>query len=130
MFAERQVGGLRPTRGEIGATAIAGSKFAATRDLPDPLAWADFAADRAATASAVNSHVRAGLYPQPIELFPLPKPGRSDVRWLSDLHPYDELTLRVLVGRIAASIAAHVDRSIVFSAELAGRSPGLSLIHI
>ena len=97
------------------------------RDLPDPLGWADFAANGSLTASAVAEHVRAGLYPQPIELVPLPKSGKPGLRWLTDFHAYDELTLRVLVGRIVAPIAAKVDRSIVFSAEVSGRPPGWSL---
>jgi hypothetical protein len=127
MFADRQPGGLRPTRGEVAATARAGTKFAATRDLPDPLGWADFAAHGNATASAVEAHVRSERYPQSIELVPLPKSGKSTVRWLTDLHPYDELSLRVLVGRIAAPVSAAVDRSVVFSAELSGRPPAWTL---
>jgi hypothetical protein len=77
--------------------------------------------------TVVLDHVSRGVYPTGIELVPLPKPGKDTVRLLTDMHPLDELTLRVLIGRVAGAVAASIDRSVVFGSDLAHRPPAWHL---
>jgi hypothetical protein len=124
LFSYSQPGGRPPTRGEITANARAGARFAIDRDLPDPVGWQDLAASSTELFEVVERRLAAGRYPGHARPFPLPKPGKGTVRWLSDLDPVDEVITRALVGRAIGAASNRVDRSVVFGTEVAGKPPG------
>jgi Reverse transcriptase (RNA-dependent DNA polymerase) len=127
LFSTSQPGGRKPTRREVTATVIAGAPFVRSRDVPDPLGWADYVAEPEATIHVVHNRVAVNRFPLTASPFPLPKPGKAAVRVLTETDPVDEIIGRVLSGRVAPAAAAAVDRSIVFSGEIAGRPPSWAL---
>ncbi len=117
-------GGRQPTRGEVRRSLTAGSSWSQRRDLPDPCGWADFAAFPELFFVQLRRRIASGRYPISGERFTLPKPGvPGGLRILTWLDPYDEVVMRVLVGRLLPSIEAH-RRGEVYSYRLGANPPG------
>ena len=119
-------GGHWPTLTEVSANLRAGADWTRRRDLPDLDAWADFAAAPALVHERMINRLREDRCPSVAHSFPLPKPGKDELRRMAWLHPYDDLFLRILAGRLAPAIEAAL-RPDVFSYRLAGDPPGWSV---
>lgn len=119
-------GGHRPTREEVTANLLAGAAWAGQRDLPDVDAWADFNAAPDMVHERLVSRLREDRCPSLTGSFPLPKPGRDEVRRMAWLNPYDEVYLRIVVGRAAGAIEAALGPD-VFSYRLEDEAPGWSV---
>ena len=120
------MGGLRPSRGEIASALSAARGWAQARDLPDPAGYVDLAAQPEVFYEQFGERVRQDRFPIGATRFPLPKPGGT--RNLTWLDPYDDMGLRVLVGRMTAMIKRACDRAYVFSYPLASTGPGWSTL--
>lgn len=66
--------------------------------------------------------------PSVAHTFPLPKTGRDEVRKMAWPHPYDDLLLRIVVGRVALAVEAALGTD-VFSYRLADGPPAWSVRH-
>ena len=119
-------GGHRPTLAEVSANLRAGAVWAGEHDLPDVDAWADFNAAPALVHQRMVSRLKEGRCPSVAATFPLPKPGKNEVRRMAWLNPYDDLYFRIVVGRAAAAIDAALG-SDVFSYRLEDEPPGWSV---
>lgn len=119
-------GGHRPTTEEVTANLLAGAAWAGQRDLPDVDAWADFNAAPDMVHERLVSRLREDRCPSLARAFPLPKLGKDEVRKMAWLNPYDEVYLRIIVGRAAATIDAALGPD-VFSYRLEDDAPGWSV---
>ena len=119
-------GGHRPTREEVTANLLAGAAWAGQRDLPDVDAWADFNAAPDMVHERLVSRLREDRCPSLAGAFPLPKLGKDEVRKMAWLNPYDEVYLRIIVGRAATAIDAALGPD-VFSYRLQDDAPGWSV---
>ena len=72
------------------------------------------------------SRLQEDRCPSVAHTFPLPKPGKGEVRKMAWLNPYDDLFLRILVGRVALAVEAAMGPD-VFSHRLADGPPGWSV---
>ncbi len=115
--------GSKKSHRSVEANVQAGLEWARRRDVPDVLWWKDFAAHPAATADSVERRVSEGRVPGAVCSFPLPKPGKDELRRLAHLHPMDDLRLRLLVDRMLkkASLQVHAR---AFGARLVSGPPG------
>ena len=116
-------GGHRPTREEVAANLLAGAAWAGQRDLPDVDAWADFNAAPDIVHERLVSRLREDRCPSLAGTSPLPKFGKDEVRRMAWLNPYDEVYLRIIVGRVAAAIDTALGPD-VFSYRLEDEAPG------
>ena len=121
-----EVGGHWPTLDEVSANLQAGAAWTARRDLPDIEAWADFIAAPELVHQRLISRLQEGRCPSVAHTFPLPKTGKSEVRKMAWLNPYDDLHLRIVVGRVALAVEAALDPD-VFSYRLADDPPAWSV---
>lgn len=116
-------GGQRPTRGEFRRSAAAGRTWADKRDLPDPVGWADYSSRPELAYERLDARLRTGRFPMPVSRFTLPKTGSDGVRIITSLDVYDELALRVLVGRVVPAVERSIDRQSVLSYPLGAPPP-------
>ena len=107
----------------VEANVQAGRKWACRRDLPDVLGWKDFADHPGATVNALSRRVSEGRVPGAACSFPLPKPGKCELRGLAHLHPLDDMQLRLLVDRMLNEVSDHVHPH-AFGARLESGPPG------
>lgn len=105
--------GLAPTLGEVRANAAAGRAHAGARDLPDPLAWADYAEAPGPTFRVIRRRIAEGRLPGAVHVFRLPKGWGGATRTMSCMDELDVLALRVLAGRCAPALDARLDDSVV-----------------
>ena len=91
----------RPTLVEVRESLRAGAIWVGARDLPDVDAWADFEAAPGLVHQRMVSRLKEGRCPSLARAFPLPKPGKDEVRRMAWLNPYDEIFLRIIVGRVS-----------------------------
>ena len=119
-------GGHRPTLDEVSANLRAGADWVGRRDLPDIDGWADFIAAPELVHQRLISRLQEDRCPSVAHTFPLPKPGKGEVRKMAWLNPYDDLFLRILVGRVALAVEAAMGPD-VFSHRLADGPPGWSV---
>ena len=113
-------------RGETVSALRAAGPWALTRDLPDPVGYADLAAQPELFHEQLTERIRQHRFPIGATRFPLPKPGGT--RRLTWLDPYDEVGLRILVGRMTAMIKRACNRDRVFSYLLASTGAGWSTV--
>ena len=109
----KQAGGHPPVRSDITLGACAATDFAGRRDLPDVLAFADYAAEPNLTYDLARERLESGCVFDDKAMFPLPKQAQGKVRSLTVLNPLDEFVLRTYVGRCSASVAAATDESVL-----------------
>ena len=119
-------GGQWPTFAEVSANLQAGAEWAGSRDLPDIDGWADFKAAPGLVHQRLISRLEEGRCPSVAHTSPLPKPGIGEVRKMAWLNPYDDLYLRIVVGRVALAVEAALGPD-VFSYRLADDPPGWSV---
>ncbi len=119
-------GGHRPTLAEVSANLRAGADWAGSRDLPDVDGWADFNAAPELVHQRLISRLQEGRCPSVAHTFPLPKTGKSELRKMAWLHPYDDLHLRILVGRVVLAVEAALGPD-VFSYRLVDDPPAWSV---
>ena len=119
-------GGHWPTLTEVSANLRAGAEWAGKRDLPDIDAWADFNSAPGLVHQRLISRLQEGRCPSVAHTFPLSKPGIGEVRKMAWLNPYDDLYLRILVGRVAPAVESALAPD-VFSYRLADDPPGWSV---
>jgi hypothetical protein len=119
---------LPPVKQEVAATAAAGRAHVVERELPDPLGWGDLDHRADLVFGVVRGRIAEGRTLRNAEPFPLPKPGSDDLRTLAQLDAYDEISLRVLVGRVVPAVEQIVNRQVVFSARTQGSGGGWSLV--
>jgi len=118
--------GHLPTLAEVSANLRAGAEWTNTRDLPDVDGWADFNAAPELVHQRLTSRLQEGRCPSVAHTFPLPKTGKSESRKMAWLHPYDDLYLRIAVGRVALAVEAALGPD-VFSYRLADDPPAWSV---
>lgn len=123
MPTDKPPNGSKKSHRSVEANVQAGLEWACRRDLPDVLRWSDFAAHPVATADSVDRRVSERRVPGAVCSFPLPKPGKDELRRLAHLHPLDDLRLRVLVDQMLnkASLQVHAR---AFGARLVSGPPG------
>ena len=119
-------GGHPPTLAEVSANLRAGAEWAGKRDLPDVDGWADFIAAPELVRQRLISRVQEDRCPSVAHTFPLPKSGKGEVRKMAWLNPYDDLHLRIVVGRVALAVEAALGPD-VFSYRLADDPPAWSV---
>ena len=119
-------GGHRPTFAEVLANLRVGADWVGKRDLPDIDAWADFNAAPDLVHQRMINRLREGRCPSLAHTFPLPKPGKDELRRMTWLNPYDDLYLRIVIGRVALAVEAALGPD-VFSYRLADDPPGWSV---
>ena len=118
--------GHLPTLAEVSANLRAGAEWSSKRDLPDVDGWADFNAAPELVHQRLTSRLQEGRCPSVAHTFPLPKTGKSESRKMAWLHPYDDLYLRIAVGRVALAVEAALGPD-VFSYRLADDPPAWSV---
>ena len=119
-------GGHPPTLAEVSANLRAGADWTGKRDLPDIDGWADLNAAPELVHERLIGRLQEGRCPSVAHTFPLPKTGRGELRRMAWLHPYDDLYLRIVVGRVAIAIETALG-SDVFNYRLANDPPGWSV---
>ena len=119
-------GGHLPTLEEVSANLRAGAEWAGRRDLPDLDGWADFNAAPELVHQRLISRLQEGRCPSVAHTFPLPKTGKGEVRKMAWLNPYDDLNLRIFVGRVALEVEAALGPD-VFSYRLQHDPPAWSV---
>lgn len=112
-----------PTRDEVSANLVAGATWAGERDLPDVDAWGDFIAAPDLMCERYRTRLREGRCLAVAGAFPLPKPGKDELRRMAWLNPYDDVYLRIIVGRVAGAIEAALGPD-VFSYRIENEAPG------
>lgn len=122
----RTDGAFPPTRGELRLAAPAATGFATHRDIPDPLGFADLAHRPDLTKTVIDRRLADGRMPRRVDVYPLPK--KHGIRKVSCLDPYDDVTLRVLVGRILPALERLLDDSDVYSYPLATSGQGWTCV--
>lgn len=91
-------------------------------DLPDPIGFADLAAQPDTVAALIEDRLRAGRTPLDAQVFRWPKSRKAN-RPMAVVDPLDRVAYRALVGRHVEAIAATTDRSVVLSSRLAKLPP-------
>jgi hypothetical protein len=89
---------------ELRATVRAGQRWAAERDIPDPVGWADLAHAADATVAVIRRRTGEDLAPARSHALPLPKGVGGELRSMTVADPFDDIVFRALVGRVAAVI--------------------------
>lgn len=108
------------------ANVQAGLEHVRLRDVPDILDWKDFAEQPEETCRSLQRRRSEGRIPGAVASFPLPKPGRSELRRLAQLHPLDDLWIRVLVDQLLAGSSPRMHDG-ACSARLTVAPPGWRL---
>jgi hypothetical protein len=116
LFFPRYPGGFAPTRGEIRAAIAAGGSHAPNGDVPVPGGWLDAQISPELVYERLNKRYDTGVMPTRVVTVAFPK--TAGVRSMSWLHPFDDMTLRALVGRCSAGIEAARDKGSVFNNQL------------
>ena len=114
---------LEQTRARIHANVQAGLENARLRDLPDVLDWKDLAEQPEATFEVLQRRQAEGRVPGAVNRFPLPKPGKDELRRLAHVHPLDELRLRVFVDQLLDGITRPAHDG-AYGARLVNGPPG------
>ena len=111
------------SRDAVAANVQAGQEYSRLRDLPDVLGWKDFLAHPDATFDALHRRASEGRVPGAACGFPLPKPGKDELRRLTHLHPLDDLQMRTLVDQMLGGtpVGTHCH---AFGARLVNGPPG------
>lgn len=107
----------------VEANVHAGREWVRRRDLPDVLGWKDFADHPVATRDSLCRRASEGRVPGAVCSFPLPKPGKDELRRLAHLHPLDDLQMRMLVDRLLNKVPLRVHPH-AFGARLVSGPPG------
>lgn len=107
----------------VEANVHAGLEWVRRRDLPDVLGWKDFADNPVATRDSLCRRASEGRVPGAVCSFPLPKPGKDEMRRLAYLHPLDDLQMRILVDRLLNKVPLRVHPH-AFGARLVSGPPG------
>lgn len=107
----------------VEANVRAGQEYSRLRDIPDVLGWQDFTAHPNATFDALDRRAAEGRVPGAACGFPLPKPGKDDLRRLAHLHPLDDLQMRLLTDRMLVGTPLGA-RHHAFGARLVSGPPG------
>ncbi|MCC5952463.1 MAG: RNA-directed DNA polymerase [Acidimicrobiia bacterium] len=115
-------GGHLPGRRELELAANASRDWAQSRDIPDPLGFADLAHDAELLRDVVKQRAIGGRFPRRVVRCPLPK--RGGLRVISCLDPIDEIALRVLVGRCVPAISQKLIGGAVLSHPLTSTDQG------
>lgn len=123
MRAKQQSGCGRWTTELVQANVLAGAENTRQRDLPDVLGWKDFSDHPRATRDSLARRVAEDRVPGPAASFPLPKPGKGELRRMAYLHPLDELQMRLLVDNLLTTAPHHFQRH-SFGARLSVAPPG------
>ena len=110
-----------PIRSDIALGARAAMKFAAYRDVPDVLGFADDAYRPDLTLRSVHQRMVTDTLFVDHRRFPLPK-GTGGTRGLTVISPIAELALRTYVGRISFAVRSAVDDRYVLNGLV--RNPG------
>ncbi len=108
---------------EVEGNLRVGASWVANYDIPDVAGWSDLAAAPELVHARLTSRSHEGRCPSSASKYPLPKPGSREVRWITTLHPFDELYYRIVVGRMADAIDVALSPG-VLSYRLANQSPG------
>lgn len=108
---------------ELTGNARAGHHELHNRNLPVVEGWKDFVHAPELTLALLERRLADGISPALAYRFPVPKPGKSEVRLLSCLHPLDELWFRILGGRVAPAIQRSVEPTEVLSYRLTQQPP-------
>lgn len=112
------------TGADVHATVVAGRSWVIDRDIPDPIAWADYGFDPELTATLINERRERGTTVSAAHHFPHPKGyALSANRWLTSVDPLDEIAYRIAVGRIAETLDDSLG-SQVLSYRLRSSGPG------
>ncbi|HEX9683215.1 MAG TPA: hypothetical protein VGA13_09040, partial [Acidimicrobiales bacterium] len=98
-------------------------KFAAMRDVPDVLGFADYAHRPDLTLKRVHDRMVTDTLFVDHRRFPLPKPN-GGTRGLTVMSPVAELALRTYVGRCSAAIRSAVDEDRVLNGLIRNPGPG------
>jgi hypothetical protein len=98
-------------------------RFAAARDVPDVLGFADYVYRPDLTLPLVRERIVADLLFVDHRRFPLPKEDGS-TRGLTVLSPVAELALRTFVGRCGSAISAAIDERHVLNGLIRKPGPG------
>jgi hypothetical protein len=122
LFHRRAPGALSPTRAEVAKALPASAGWARQRDLPDPVAHKDFIAASGLFDYRMHERIRQGRFPLGADKFPLPKEN-GGVRQMLWMDPFDDIALRVLVGRASAAMQRACSTS-VLSYRLTSVGPG------
>lgn len=112
-----------PIRSDVALGARAAMKFAAMRDVPDVLGFADYAHRPDLTLPLVHERIAADTLFVDHRRFPLPKADGA-TRGLTVMSPVAELALRTFVGRCSAAVRSAVDESNVLNGLIRHPGPG------
>ena len=123
MFHRSAPGALLPTKSEVAQALAASVVWARERDLPDPVAHRDFVALPQLFHERLAERARQGRFPLAAERYPLPKDG-GGARTMAWMDPFDDIALRVLVGRCSASMRRVCNDDVLFSYRLVADGPG------
>ncbi|WP_248580442.1 RNA-directed DNA polymerase [Nocardioides sp. InS609-2] len=108
---------------DVEATVHAGAPWVLSRDLPDPVGWADFGYSPDLTANLINERRSRGVIVSAAHAFPLPKGLAPTNRWLASVDALDELAYRVITGRLAQNVDSALGGE-VLSYRLLSGGPG------
>jgi hypothetical protein len=122
LFHRKAPGALTPTRAEVAKSLSASTDWARQRDLPDPVAHKDFIAASGLFDDRLHERIRQGRFPLGADKFSLPKEN-GGVRQMLWMDPFDDIALRVPVGRAGAAMQRACSSS-VFSYRLTSVGPG------
>jgi hypothetical protein len=103
LFHRGAPGAVAPARSEVKAALEASVGWAKARDLPDPAAHADFVAHAELFHERLIERARLDRFPLAADKFPLPK-EKGGVRQMLWMDPYDDIALRVLIGRASPAM--------------------------
>lgn len=108
---------------------MCGAPWTAARDIPDVAGWSDLVAAPEAVHERLLRRIEDGRCPTASPTVTLPKPGSLELRKLTWMDPFDEVWMRILVGRMVASIDASLDIAAeVFSYRLESSIPAWRLM--
>jgi hypothetical protein len=91
--------------------------------LPDPAGWEDLASRPDLVHERLQVRIRDDRFPFKPYRFPLPKPGKGEVRVMSWIDPYDEVALRALMGRCTPALVRSWNPTEVCSYEVVAPGP-------
>lgn len=123
-MARAVVGRRVPVLREVALAVGPAAAYSQTRDIPDVLGLADYAAAVEDTLPLVQARVRSGVLGAQMAQFPLVKADPTKVRGLTVLDPLDEIALRVYVGRCSHAIVAATDEAHVLNGVIRNPGPG------
>lgn len=110
------------SRGEMRAALEVLGPASASRELPDPIRWADLLHASDATVAVLARRLDEGRSPRGGEVlrWPKEKGGYRPMAWLD---PFDQLAYHGVVGRFAPAVAASIDYDHVLSTRVVGLAP-------